>query len=375
MSAQPQIAFLGTGLMGAPMARNLLAKGFTITAWNRTREKAEALVPLGAKVSASASDAVAGADVVITMLENGSIREAVIFESGAAEAMRPGAILVDMSSIKPAEAQDHALRLAWRGVKHLDAPVSGGTVGAEAATLAIMAAGKEADFETVKPALSALGRPVHVGPSGAGQLAKLANQIIVGVTIGAVAEALMFAKRGGADPAKVRDALRGGFAESRILHDRIDDPDLAIDASSVMVLKHCGPRGYPGMAEVGNMPLPKKLLKQGVRDMIRISDARMSGTAYGTVILHVAPEASAGGPLALVQTGDIIEVDVDARKLHLAVDQAELDRRRAAWTPPAPMAGRGYTKLYIDHVLQADQGADLDFLVDRSGSPVPRDNH
>jgi dihydroxy-acid dehydratase len=129
------------------------------------------------------------------------------------------------------------------------------------------------------------------------------------------------------------------------------------------------------MAEVGNMPLPKKLLKQGVRDMIRISDARMSGTAYGTVILHVAPEASAGGPLALVQTGDIIEVDVEARMLHLAVDEAELQRRQAVWAPPAPMADRGYTRLYIDHVLQADQGADLDFLVGRSGSPVPRDNH
>lgn len=165
------------------------------------------------------------------------------------------------------------------------------------------------------------------------------------------------------------------FENIEDLHHRIDDPDLAIDASSIMVLKHCGPKGYPGMAEVGNMPLPKKLLKQGVRDMIRISDARMSGTAYGTVILHVAPEASAGGPLALVQTGDLIEVDVEARKLHLAVDEAELDRRRAAWMPPAPMADRGYAKLYIDHVLQADQGADLDFLVGRSGSPVPRDNH
>lgn len=257
MSAQPQIAFLGTGLMGSPMARNLLAKGFPITAWNRTREKAEALVPLGATVAASASDAVAGADVVITMLENGPICEAVIFGSGAAEAMRPGAILVDMSSIKPAEAQDHALRLARRGVKHLDAPVSGGTVGAEAATLAIMAGGEEADFETVKLALSALGRPVHVGPSGAGQLAKLANQIIVGVTIGAVAEALMFAKRGGADPAKVREALRGGFAESRILElhaermakrdfttrgrtvTHLKDMDNALDAAHLLDLSEC----------------------------------------------------------------------------------------------------------------------------------------
>jgi dihydroxy-acid dehydratase len=129
------------------------------------------------------------------------------------------------------------------------------------------------------------------------------------------------------------------------------------------------------MAEVGNMPLPQKLLRKGVRDMVRISDARMSGTAYGTVVLHVAPEAAAGGPLALVRNGDLITLDVAARSLHLHVDQAELDRRRAAWTPPEPPATRGYARLYVDHVLQADKGADLDFLVGRTGSPVPRDNH
>jgi dihydroxy-acid dehydratase len=129
------------------------------------------------------------------------------------------------------------------------------------------------------------------------------------------------------------------------------------------------------MAEVGNMPLPHKLLRQGVRDMIRISDARMSGTAYGTVVLHVAPEATAGGPLALVRTGDIITLDVAGARLHLHVDDAELATRRAAWVPPAPHATRGYAKLYIDHVMQADKGADFDFLVGRTGSPVPRDNH
>jgi dihydroxy-acid dehydratase len=142
-----------------------------------------------------------------------------------------------------------------------------------------------------------------------------------------------------------------------------------------MVLKNCGPKGYPGMAEVGNMPIPQKLLRAGVRDMIRISDARMSGTAYGTVVLHVAPEAAAGGPLALVRNGDLITLDVSARSLHLHVDDAELAARRAAWTPPPPHAGRGYVKMYVDHVLQADQGADLDFLVGRTGSPIPRDNH
>src|SRR4051795_460156 len=136
------------------------------------------------------------------------------------------------------------------------------------------------------------------------------------------------------------------------LHRLKDDDSLDIDASCIMVLKNCGPKGYPGMAEVGNMPIPQKLLRAGVRDMIRISDARMSGTAYGTVVLHVAPEAAAGGPLALVRNGDLITLDVAARSLHLHVDDAELAARQAAWTPPPPPAGRGYVKMYVDHVLQ-----------------------
>ena len=156
--------------------------------------------------------------------------------------------------------------------------------------------------------------------------------------------------------------------------ERIVDEDLDIDASCVMVLKNCGPKGYPGMAEVGNMGLPPKLLQQGVTDMVRISDARMSGTAFGTVVLHVAPEAAAGGPLALVQDGDEIELDVAGRGLHLHVSDDELARRRQAWVAP-PEPASGYVRLYHRHVLQADQGADMDFLVGCRGDAVPRDSH
>ncbi|MCG6951497.1 MAG: dihydroxy-acid dehydratase [Betaproteobacteria bacterium] len=165
------------------------------------------------------------------------------------------------------------------------------------------------------------------------------------------------------------------FRSIEEFHRRIDDPKLKIDANSVMVLQNCGPKGYPGMAEVGNMPLPPRLLKRGITDMVRISDARMSGTAYGTVVLHVAPEAAAGGTLALVREGDEIELDVAKRRLELLVDEAELARRRARWKPPAAPLDRGYWKLYHDHVVQANEGADLDFLVGKSGPFVPRDNH
>jgi dihydroxy-acid dehydratase len=156
---------------------------------------------------------------------------------------------------------------------------------------------------------------------------------------------------------------------------RIDDPNLDVDENCIMVLKGAGPKGYPGFAEVGNFALPTKVLKKGVTDMIRISDARMSGTAYGTVVLHTAPEAAAGGPLALVRNGDMIELDVGARKLHLEVSDTELAKRRESWKPPAPHMNRGYYKLYTDHVLQADRGADLDFLVGKSGADVARESH
>jgi dihydroxy-acid dehydratase len=159
-------------------------------------------------------------------------------------------------------------------------------------------------------------------------------------------------------------------------HARIDDPGLVIDAASVMVLKNVGPVGYPGMPEVGNMGLPKKLLDAGVTDMVRISDGRMSGTAYGTVVLHVSPESAVGGALALVEDGDWIELDVEGRRLHLDVDDAELERRKERWKKTVlPRTDRGYVHLYVQHVEQADKGADLDFLVGGSGSEVTRDSH
>jgi dihydroxy-acid dehydratase len=160
-------------------------------------------------------------------------------------------------------------------------------------------------------------------------------------------------------------------------HARIDDPDLDVDADSVLVLRGCGPKGYPGMPEVSNMPLPKKLLERGVRDMVRVCDGRMSGTAYGTVVLHVAPEAAAGGPLALVRTGDVVMLDVAARRIDVEVPDDELARRRPSEATVAGFAdpGRGWERLYVDHVLQADTGADLDFLVGSSGSAVSRESH
>jgi dihydroxy-acid dehydratase len=166
------------------------------------------------------------------------------------------------------------------------------------------------------------------------------------------------------------------FEDHADLHRRIDDPALPIDEASVLVLKHVGPKGAPGMPEWGAAPVPARLLQRGVKDMVRISDARMSGTAYGTAVLHVAPEAAAGGPLALVNDGDMIELDVEKRRLHLDVSDAELAKRRAAWrAPELALPPGGYARLYIEHVQQADQGADLDFLVGCRGHEVARESH
>ena len=217
MNPSPSIAFLGTGLMGAPMCQNLLSAGLPLTVWNRSLAKAEPLAKRGAVGADSPQSAAADADVVITMLSDGPAVSAVMFEQGAADAIREGATHIDMSSIGADEAIEHAKRHAERGVRYLDSPVSGGTRGASAGELAIMAGGDAETFAAMQPVFAALGQATHVGPNGCGQLAKLANQIIVAITIGAVSEAFILAGGGGADRAKVREALQGGFASSRIL--------------------------------------------------------------------------------------------------------------------------------------------------------------
>jgi len=212
-----QVALIGIGLMGLPMAKRLCQAGLHPHIWNRTRAKAEPLAALGAKVHDTLAQAVRDADIVVTMLEDGNVVESVLFADGLAQALQRGSLLIDMSSIQPAQARSHGQRLAALGVGYLDAPVSGGTLGAEAGNLAIMAGGSDADFERGRAVLTHFGRPTLVGPTGSGQLAKLANQMIVGVTIGVVAEALLLCAKGGADMAKVKEAVTGGFADSRIL--------------------------------------------------------------------------------------------------------------------------------------------------------------
>jgi 3-hydroxyisobutyrate dehydrogenase-like beta-hydroxyacid dehydrogenase len=209
------LTFLGIGLMGAPMARRLAQAGFTLAAWNRTAAKAEALRSLGVQAHAALADAVRGADIVISMLEAGDVVGQVI--DAAAPAMKPGALWIDMSSTQQGEALSFAGRLGKLGLRFIDAPVSGGVAGAAAGTLAIMAGASVQDFAQAEAVLAAMGRPVLVGPPGSGQVAKLCNQLIVGGTLNIVAEALLLAQAAGADPAAVRTAIRGGFAESRIL--------------------------------------------------------------------------------------------------------------------------------------------------------------
>ncbi len=214
-ASRPAITFLGIGLMGKPMAVRLLQAGYTVTVWNRTRAKAEPLSAIGARIADSVADAVHDADIIITMLDSGPVVTAVLAQAWSS--LKKGTVLIDMSSTRQSEAEETHAKLAALGVSFIDAPVSGGVIGAEAGTLAIMAGGTPEDFDCVSPILAVMGRATHVGPTGCGQLAKLCNQLIVGCTLSIVAEALLLAQAGGADPAAVRSAIRGGFAESRIL--------------------------------------------------------------------------------------------------------------------------------------------------------------
>jgi 2-hydroxy-3-oxopropionate reductase len=211
-----KIGFIGIGLMGAPMATNLIRAGFQLQVWNRTTSKCDPLLKMGAKFATSPAEAARGARVVITMLESGATATEVL-AGGLLEALEPGSTLIDMSSIAPAIAEDHAKLVMARGVHYIDAPVSGGTVGAQNAKLAIMTGGLEEEIESVRTIFSAMGSVTHVGPHGRGQLCKLVNQAIVAISIGAVSEGLLLAARGGANPAKVREAIMGGFCQSRIL--------------------------------------------------------------------------------------------------------------------------------------------------------------
>lgn len=215
------IAFLGTGIMGAPMAANLIKAGFTATVWNRSLSKTDPLAALGARVALNPVDCVKGADYILSILDSGPVVREVFFNTKAADAMKKGAVFIDMASIPPKMAQEHAAWLKERGVGHLDAPVSGGSFGAAEGSLAIMAGGERADFDRTERdgVWKPMGRASYIGPAGSGQIAKLANQIMVACNIASVAQGLLFAAAGGADPAQVPVALAGGHADSRALQE------------------------------------------------------------------------------------------------------------------------------------------------------------
>lgn len=281
-----KIAFLGTGLMGAPMARRLLGAGFSVTAWNRDRDKAKALSGDGAIIASTPSEAASTADVVISMLTNAQAVSQVLFDMGTVEAMKPDAVVIDMSSIAPPFAREHAEKLAKRGIRHIDAPVSGGVVGASAGTLAIMAGGDAVVIAELSDVFAPMGRVTHVGPHGAGQLAKLANQQIVAVTIGAVAEAMMLIEAGGGSPAAFRDAVRGGFADSRILEihgKRMIDRQFAPGGSSANQLKDLD--AVMATAKALSLTLP---LTEAVHAEFTEFVARGNGeTDHSALLLHL----------------------------------------------------------------------------------------
>ena len=286
------VTVLGTGLMGAPMAKNLARAGHRVHAWNRTQEKAEALRPAGILPFGSPAEAVADADVVITMLSDGDAVSELLFERGVMKAMRSGAVVVDMSSIQPTQARDHSQRLATAGIHHLDAPVSGGTRGAEAGTLAIMVGGELETFERAEPILSAVGRPVRVGEAGAGQLAKLANQAIVAVTIGVVAEATLMVRQADGDLTAFRDALKGGFADSVILQqhgERMARRDFQPGGPARLQLKDLDNL----LAEARSLGLELPLVRT-VRDRFETLVHKMDGAGLDHSALFLELEAENG---------------------------------------------------------------------------------
>ncbi len=254
---KPVIAFLGTGIMGYQQARRLCEAGFPVTVWNRTREKAERLYDAGARIAETAAEAVSGAGIVIIMLSDGPASDQVLYDGGVFAAMDSGATLINMASIPVATARSEADEARRHALDYLDAPVSGGEKGAREGNLAIMVGGEAAHFDAAKPVFDVMGRATLVGPVGCGELAKLCNQLIVANTITTVAEALLLAKQGGADPAAVRGALMGGFADSTILTlhgERMLNGDFIPGGRSVLQLKDC--RTITELADELGLDLP-----------------------------------------------------------------------------------------------------------------------
>lgn len=296
----PRIAFLGIGLMGAPMTTNLLNAGFPMILWNRTVEKCSPFAER-ATLADSPAEAAAEADVVITMLENGAVVDSVLVEQGLIAALKPGAVVIDMSSIQPSLARRHARQVLERGAGYLDAPVSGGTRGAAAGSLSIMAGGDPATLAQVSQILQALGRVTRIGPVGAGQLAKLANQAIVGITIGAVSEALLLAARGGADPVAVREALMGGFASSRILEQhgqRMLERDFEPGAPARIQLKDLRMILDEARAEELTLPLTQQV-HQGYLSLLAEGHGEVDHSGLLLALEHLNGVRLGGGPGAL----------------------------------------------------------------------------
>ena len=283
---KPRIVFLGTGIMGEPMAGNLVKAGYPVTVWNRTPAKTRALAEMGANVATSPAAGAETADIAFTMLADGAVVGDLLFAQGVADALPRGALVIDTSSIEPAQARDHAARLAALGIGHLDAPVSGGPSGAAQASLAIMVGGEAVDYSRGRDVLASLGRPTHVGPPGAGQVAKLANQAIVALAIGAVAEGLLLAAHGGADPAAVRQALLGGFADSLVLQihgERMVERRFLPGAAARMHLKDLD--NVAAAAKEAGLTLP---LAEGVRQLFQsLVDHGGAGYDHSAILLEI----------------------------------------------------------------------------------------